>query len=319
MTDNKAVLTLLNTCAGARKDEKILFVTDDTSAEIARFMWENTKDYPNRAMVMMTDRQMHGANPPETVAAAMLNADVVFGITKYSLFHSVARRACVANGARFVNMADYHIEMMTSGGLFADFIGQGERMNRFSDAAEGKEIHIVTEMGTDLRCSIEGRAALRQYGRSLNPGASSSPPDIETALGPVEGTMNGTLVVDGSIPFPGLGVLHEAITVEIKDGMIVSITGGKEADILRSGMESLQDQKAYIAAEIGFGFNNESKLCNSMLEDEGVMGTLHIGFGNSLAFGGSCDSINHIDMIFKDASVWVDGRQLIDCGKILVD
>lgn len=319
MTDNQAVLTLLHTCAAAKKDEKILFVTDDTSAEIARFMWENTKEYPNRAMVMMTDRSMHGDNPPETVAAAMRDADVVFGITKFSLFHSPARRACVANGARFVNMADYHIEMMSSGGLFADFIKQGERMDRFSDAAAGNEIHVTTEKGTDFTCSIAGRTPLRQYGRSLKKGASSSPPDIETALGPVEGTMNGTLIVDGSIPFPGLGVLSESIKVTIRDGNIVSIEGDREADMLREGMRNLNDEKAYNAAEIGFGFNNASQLCNSMLEDEGVMGTLHIGFGNSLAFGGSCDSPNHIDMIFKNASVWVDGRQIVDHGMILVD
>ena len=319
MSDNQAVRTLLDICAGAKKDEKILFVTDDTSAEIAEFMWKNTTEYPNRSMIRMTDRCMHGDNPPAPVAAAMLDADVVFGCTKFSLFHSPARRACVANGARFVNMADYHIEMMSDGGLFCDFIAQGAFMDRFSDAAAGEEIRITTDKGTDLSCSIKGRAPLRQYGRSLKGGASSSPPDIETALGPVEGTMNGVLVVDGSIPFPGLGVLSEPISVKIENGVIVSIDGGKEATILRDGMKALNDEKAYIAAEIGFGFNNRSKLCNSMLEDEGVMGTLHLGFGNSLAFGGSCDSSNHIDMIFKDASVWVDGRQLIDHGNFLID
>ena len=319
MDNNIAVRTLLDICAGAKKDEKILFVTDDTSFEVACFMWEHTKEYPNRAMVMMTDREMHGDNPPETVAAAMLNADVVFGVTKFSLFHSIARRECVKNGARFVNMADYHIEMMEKGGLFADFIEQGNRMDRFSDKAEGKEITIKTAAGTDLTCSIEGRKALRQYGRSLVPGASSSPPDIETALGPVEGTMNGTLVVDGSIPFPGLGVLDELIYVNIADGKIVSIEGGEKAEILRKGLEGLNDSEVYNVAEIGFGFNNEAQLCNSMLEDEGVMGTLHLGFGNSLAFGGSCESPNHVDMIFKDASVWVDGCQLIEDGTILTD
>ena len=319
MSDNKAVRNLLDICAGAGKDEKILFVTDDTSIEIARFMWENTTEYPNRSMVMMADRKMHGEDPPAPVAAAMSAADVVFGVTKFSLFHSQARRDCVANGARFVNMADYHIEMMTSGGLFVDFIAQGQMMDRFSDKAQGETIRITTAAGTDLTCSIKGRTPLRQYGRSLKAGASSSPPDIETALGPVEGTMNGSFVVDGSIPFPGLGVLDEKIFIDIRDGRIVEIKGGKAADTLREGLKGLNDEDVYIVAEIGFGFNNASRLCNSMLEDEGVMGTLHLGFGNSLAFGGSCASPNHVDMVFKDASVWVDGVQLIDNGNFLTE
>ncbi len=309
---------LLTTCANAGLDEKILFVTDDTSFEIAQFMWEHSTQYPNRAMVRMTDRSMHGDEPPATVAAAMLEADVIFGVTKFSMYHTAARRNAVAKGARFANMADYHLSMMYEGGLFVDFIAQGERMDRFSDVVEGETMHITTKAGTDITFSIKGRKAVRQYGRSLNPGASSSPPDIETALGPVEGTANGTVVIDGGIPFPGIGVLEESITLEIKDGNIVEITGGEKADYLRKAMADFQDPAVYGVAEIGIGFNDHAVLCNSMLEDEGVMGTLHFGFGNNLAFGGHVESSNHLDMIFKDATLWVDGRMLIQDGDILV-
>ncbi len=318
MEQKTAPQILLETCTNAKENEMILFVTDDTSFPIAEFMWKNATKYPNKAIVRMTDRAMHGAEPPASVAAAMKAADVIFGITKYSLFHSQARRDAVANGARFANMADYHISMMEEGGLFVDFEKQGALMDRFSDVVEGKIMHITTKAGTDITFSVEGRKALRQYGRSLNPGASSSPPDIETALGPVEGTANGVVVIDGCIPFPGIGVLNENITVNIKDGVISSITGGEMAKKLVEGLKGLNDPDVYIVAEIGIGFNDRAVLCNSMLEDEGVMGTLHFGFGNSIAFGGSVTSNNHVDMIFKDASMWVDDRQLIENGKLLV-
>ena len=309
---------LLRVCADAKSHEKILFVTDDTSHEVAEIMWEASKDYPNRALVWMTDRKMHGDEPPATVAAAMFEADVIFGCTKFSMFHTAARRNAVANGARFCNMADYSKEMMEKGGLQADFVAQGAWMDRVSDAIEGDQIRITTALGTDLTASVSGRKAVRQYGRSLTPGASSSPPDIETALGPIEGTMNGTFVVDGSIPYPGLGVIQEPITIQIKDGNIVSISGGKEAAFLEEAMKSLNDPDVYSVAEIGFGFNNCSVLSNRMLEDEGVMGTMHLCFGNSLSFGGTMSGNNHLDMVFQNPSVWVDGRQIMELGEMLI-
>mgnify|MGYP000954416080 CR=1 FL=1 len=318
MKEKTGADVLLTTCSNAKPNENILFVADDTSFEIAQFLWDHSAQYPNRVMTRMTDRKMHGDEPPATVAAAMLNADVILGCTKFSMFHTAARRNAVNNGARFVNMADYKLSMMTEGGLFVDFIEQGARMDRLADVSEGETMHITTKAGTDITFSIAGRKAVRQYGRSIKPGQSSSPPDIETALGPVEGTANGVVVIDGAIPFPGLGVLDEKITLKIRDGRITEIFGGKRADYLRKAMKDLHDDKIYCVAEIGIGFNDHSTLCNSMLEDEGVMGTLHFGFGNSLSFGGSIDSPNHLDMIFKDATMWVDGRMLIEDGNILI-
>ena len=133
MTTKTAPEILLTTCVAAQKNEKILFVCDDMGAEIAQLMWDCSADFPNRAVARMTDRQMHGAEPPDTVAAAMAQADVIFGITRFSLFHSAARRGAVANGARFANMADYCKEMLSYGGLFVDFEKQGALMDCFSD------------------------------------------------------------------------------------------------------------------------------------------------------------------------------------------
>jgi hypothetical protein len=104
----------------------VLFVTDDTSRKIADVMWDAAREFPNRSLVMMSDRSMHGEETPLSVSGAMTKADVIFGVTKFSLFHTSARREAVKNGARFANMADYSLDMFESGGLFVDFIEQNE-------------------------------------------------------------------------------------------------------------------------------------------------------------------------------------------------
>ena len=314
-----ATKILLTTCTNTQKEENVLFVTDDTSKEVAEIMWTSSSEFPNRTLIRMADRKMHGDEPPPPVAAAMADADVIFGITKFSLFHTDARRNAVKNGARFANMADYSIDMFEKGGLFVDFIKQGKLCDRLSDVLEGRIAHVTTDKGTDITFSVAGRKAVRQYGRSLAPGSSSSPPDIETALGPLERTANGIVVIDGGIPHPEIGVLSSPITLTLENGKITTITGGDEATKLEAILKSMNDEAVYLIAEMGIGLNDKATLSNRMLEDEGVMGTMHFGFGSNTSFGGTIISNNHIDMIFKNPSLTIDGRELLANGELVFE
>ncbi len=56
MKNNQAAKVLLTTCSECKPEEKILFVTDPTSYEVAKIMWEATEEFPYRTMVMMNER-----------------------------------------------------------------------------------------------------------------------------------------------------------------------------------------------------------------------------------------------------------------------
>lgn len=318
MSTEKAAKVLLTTCSDCKKDENILFVTDPTSLEIAQVMWKAAADFPNRTLIMMEERNMHGEDTTELVAAAMKNADVIFGITKFSLFHTQARRDAVANGARFVNMVDYNLSMMESGGLHCDFEEIGKVCSKVASKLENRKIcKITTAKGTNYTCSIEGIKPNPQYGRSLTPGASSSPPDIECATCAIEGTGEGVIVVDGSIPHPRLGLITEDIKMTIEKGFIVKIEGGEQAKILEDVLKNFNDPNAYNIGEIGIGLNPMCELNGSMLEDEGCSETLHFGAGDNIGFGGKTSSSYHLDIIIKEPDMEVDGEKILDKGRVL--
>ena len=94
----EACQRLLTVCSHCKEDENILIVTDEESMEIGMALWDAAEKFPNRTLVLMNPRKMHGEEPTDLVAAAMLKADVIFRATTFSLSHSYARRrACEAS------------------------------------------------------------------------------------------------------------------------------------------------------------------------------------------------------------------------------
>ena len=319
MSKNRAAEVLLTTCSDCKKDEKILIVTDPTSYGVAKILWDSMDDYPNKSIAMMDERTMHGDNPTDLVAAAMLDADVIFGCTKFSLFHSAARKNAVARGARFVNMADYSEGMMLSGGLYADFAEARDVCSRIAAVEDGaKELTITCDNGSHFRCSIEGRNPFPQYARSIDKGVSSSPPDVECATCAVEGTGYGVMIIDGSIPHPALGLIHDEIKLTIEGSKIVKIEGGEQAKVFADLMESFNDDNVYYIGEVGIGLNPMCELNGRMLEDEGCGGTAHFGCGDSIGFGGKVSCPIHMDLVFKNPTITIDTTVVLDHGKVMV-
>ena len=68
-------------------------------------------------------------------------------------------------------------------------------------------------------------------------------------------------------------------------------------------------------AEIGVGTNPMARLSGNVLEDEKVLGTVHVAFGSNTSFGGSVDAELHLDGIIKYPTVFVDTHVIIKDGK----
>ncbi len=182
---------------------------------------------------------------------------------------------------------------------------------------EGNNLRLTSPRGTDLRFSIEGRRA-NVLTNIPDRGELAPVPDIEVNVVPVEGTAEGRLIADASVPYLGIGVLREPIVCEVSDGYIERIEGGEQAEILLRDLESHADRNCFNVAELGVGLNPNARLTGQMLDDEGVLGTIHIGIGTSHTLGGKVVAPTHYDLLMWDPNIEVDGSVVQRGKEILV-
>jgi len=304
-------------CMGAKKNEKILVITDELKREIGLSLHENAIRMGYYAILIeIKSGKINGEEPSSEVAELMQKFDVVFCPTAKSLTHTDARRAASAKGVRVATFPGITKEVMIRG-MNADYKAIAKRTIKLQKIlGKGKSIRVTAPNGTDISFKIAGRRVIPSKGLFHKKGESGNLPTGEAFLAPVEGTSNGVFVVDGSMA--GLGLIKNAnIKIEVKDGFATKISGGTLAKKLKIMLDKVGKDARNIA-EFGIGTNDSAKLSGILLEDEKVMGTIHIALGNNVSMGGSVNVPIHLDGVVKKPSVWMDGRLLMKDGKLLI-
>ncbi len=189
--------------------------------------------------------------------------------------------------------------------------------NRLADLLTGgSEITLRTALGTDLICNISGRVANPAPGWCYGPGTLASPPDAETNIAILEDGSNGIIVVDGSIPCTELGLLQSPLRLTVEKGLVVRVEG-EHADMLSHVFDRSGTPATRIVAEFGIGINPLAKLQGFMLEDEGCLGTVHLGIGSNATIGGKNSVPFHLDHIVRKVTVAIDGKNIIEGGQLV--
>jgi aminopeptidase len=314
----KASSIALKDCLKLRQEESLLIVTDTKLREIGAALRAAALELGNDPVcIAMEVRSRDGAEPPESVANAMMHSAVVVAPTARSLTHTAARRAACAAGARVATMPGIRRETMIRC-LNADYYAIAARTKRMTELlTAGSLLRVTTSAGTDITLPIEGIKAIASTGLIHEPGSFGNLPSGEAYLMPVEGASEGVFVVDGSMA--GIGNLagKRAITIRVGKGFAVEIRGGAAAKALLEKLEPL-GANAFNIAEFGIGTNDAARITGSILEDEKVMGTIHIALGNNMSMGGTVDVAVHLDGIVKNPTVELDGKKIMDRGKLLI-
>jgi leucyl aminopeptidase (aminopeptidase T) len=218
------------------------------------------------------------------------------------------------NKVKYFSLPDYTEEVMAGKALLADFKAIKKVSEKIADLlTAASRIRITTAAGTDIEMDVCSRKANPAPGYCYGDILLASPPDAETNIAPNELLTNGIAVIDGSIPCEEIGLLTSPVKLEIRDGLVVGITG-EESEMLNHLFDKQNNPKCRIVAEFGIGLNKLAELTGSMLEDEGALGTVHLGIGSNKTIGGLNDVPFHLDHVIRNATVLVDGYAIMRNG-----
>ena len=202
--------------------------------------------------------------------------------------------------------------------MTADFKEIKQNAERLKAKFKGvKMVRLTTKKGTDLTFSIEGRDFADDI--TIQPGHMGNLPSGEMWCAPVETSMNGTIVVDGSIG--DIGQVSKDLIITVRDGFVISLESEDKNLVKRVDKLLSVDREAKLAGEFGIGLNPKARLTGILLEDEKAGRTLHIAFGaNEDMPGGRNGSMTHRDFLFIEPSIIVveTGEYLMKDGNILV-
>lgn len=313
---NEAARYVVERCMALKPGETVLVVTDDLKFPIGVKFYEAARGAgAETVMVVMKEREISGQEPPGPVAEAMSGgAQVILIPTTRSLSHTAARRRASAGGARIASMPGITEDMMARclRGGYEEIEPRSLKLAEMLTRA--KTARITSDLGTELVLSLDGRRGVPDTGVYSNPGDFGNLPAGEASIGPVEGSSHGVLVVDGSI----LGELaDEPVRVTIKDGMAVKIEGGETARRLKEALDAA-GPLAYSVAELGIGTNHLARLTGKVLEDEKILGTVHVAFGNNKSYGGNVDVPIHVDGVVLRPTLLLDDVVVIKKGRFLL-
>ena len=313
----KSAQTALQVCLGLQNNERLLIVSDPNKQKIAQAFFNAGQEMASHVLlVQIPVAEVNGQEPPQDVAELMKKYDVIVCPTTKSLTHTNARRAACNVGARVASMPDIAEDTMIRT-LNADYQQIAERTKRLTAILnEGKLVHLTSPLGTDLYMPIEGIQAIASTGLILERGQGGNLPSGEAFLMPQEGKSEGVLIADASAA--GIGKINKPIKITIKEGFAVKMEGGVQADRLFT-MLSRFGRDGLNVAEFGIGTNHAAQITGHILEDEKVLGTAHVAFGNNVSMGGTYDVGIHVDCVITRPSIYIDERPLMLEGKLVVD
>jgi leucyl aminopeptidase (aminopeptidase T) len=170
---------------------------------------------------------------------------------------------------------------------------------------------VTCPRGSDFTLDLSGRAGISDDGDLTAPGAFGNLPCGEAFIAPLSGEGRFVAVSLGS-----LGISDTPVTLTVRDGRIVDAEHGLGPQFIE--LLRRHGEPGTNLAELGIGTNERAQLTGNVLEDEKILGTVHVAFGASAGIGGTVSVPIHLDVVVLEPSLEVDGRQVLDAGRYVL-
>jgi 2,5-dihydroxypyridine 5,6-dioxygenase len=298
----------------------------------------DTESYPHYAAAFLGAARIKNADayllvhpvdvPEKGAIKAWQAADLVIDLSSEQHAYADILREALDAGTRVLRVGqpwDVMKRLFPTPELKRRVMAGGAVMER------GSTLRITSEAGTDLTIFKGGRYTMKIWGGSDTPGRWDIWPSGMVCCAPEEDKAEGTLVVDrGDVLLSMAHYVEEPITMQVRDGLIVEISGkGKDADLLKTWLAKSGHPDAYRIAHVGWGCNDKAQWDRLAMhprfgfatqDNEAFYGNMQIAFGSNYGIfpDGRTKCPSHIDFPCLRNSFWVDDVQVMDRGKFVI-
>jgi len=198
---------------------------------------------------------------------------------------------------------------------------------------KARKVRVTSAAGTDLAYECGEYPVMTQWGYADERGHFDHWGGGHIHTFPNEGSANGTVVFQPGdiVILPYCRYVVDPVTLEIRDGHVTRIDGGLDAKLMRDwledGKKGDKDRDPYAVSHLGWGLNPQALWYGIALNGDEperhraaartFPGNFLFSTGPNTQGGGKRDTRGHYDVPMRDCTVALDGRVVIDQGRIL--
>lgn len=324
---------VISSCLKVLSGEDVLIFSDSHKLQFAEDLARAAKDAGGAVSVVYIPDSIR---PVEKItdlhAVSLAAADVVIYVLQTGTLetkgHAIDLSREVAFRHQLISLPSQHkgrVCMMPGfteemiDAVAIDYQALDNRCRQLEKVLADRTLRVTSDLGTDVSFSLKGRTFLIDNGDISSPGQHGNVPAGEIYTTPLEDTMSGGLVIDGSVG--SLGMVKHPFKIQLEGGVIQELQPISSVDrVFEKFVEFCEfDAPATkTIGEFGIGLNPGAKIIGKMLIDEKVEGTVHFAFGDSYGLGRTSSKF-HTDLLVTKPSIFVEGECIMERGKFILD
>ena len=347
----EAATVAMRDCLGLKSDEEVLIITNfenSDSFDISRALFDASRELGGKPVIIIQEAKTSIDYAENCVLKAMEAApDIIISISSVKMGKDpfgIHVGHIGRDGKKYEHIyhrlmeGDRHIRGFWSPSVTRDtfertvaidYTEMRTLANKLKNILDmGEVVRVTAPGGTDISFSISGREAKLDDGDLRIPGAGGNLPAGEVFISPANGTAEGVIYFDGTVDLmTSAPIPKEPVRVVFSNGYVTEVTGdevaGELLEVIKLGESRARElgnvemeRNARHLGEMGIGINYAAKMIGNMLEDEKVGKTVHFAIG--MNYDNDAKALIHQDCLVRSPTIWVDGKQIMKEGNILI-
>lgn len=258
------------------------------------------------------------------VLAALSSARFVADCTVEGLMHAAELPQILRGGARVLYISNEHPDALER--LAPDEASEPRVRAAIRILRGAKQMTVTSAAGTDLKIRVEGARIGGVWGYTDKPGTLSHWPGGLVLCFPQANAVAGTLVMaSGDLNLTFKRYVEQPVRLSIADDYVTCVEGdGVDAELMREYFAAWGERDAYAVSHVGWGLNSRARWdALAMYDRRDINGTEQRAFAGNFLYSTGANEVagrftqGHFDLPFRHCTVRLDGRAVVEDGKLV--